>query len=110
MIKIYGSKFCPNCEHAKLNFDHYNVPYEYIDINESLKNLKEFLHIRDTNKMYDKIKEEGLIGIPTMVVDDNSPTFDWCTILKDKGATVILDLEDCKKEEKKVCSLKDRNC
>lgn len=42
MIKIYGSKFCPNCEHAKKNFDYYNIPYEYIDINESLKNLKLF--------------------------------------------------------------------
>ncbi len=108
MIKIYGSKFCPNCEHAKKNFDYYNIPYEYIDINESLKNLKAFLYIRDHNKLYDSVKENNLIGIPTIVVDDNAPTFDWCTILHEAGATVILEPDDT--EIKKVCSLKDKNC
>ncbi len=108
MIKIYGSKLCPNCEHAKLNFDYYHIPYEYIDINESLKNLKEFLYIRDNNPMYDEIKKKNLIGIPTIALDNDSYTFDWCTILKDAGATVILDLDT--KEVKKTCSLKDKNC
>ena len=81
MITIYGSEMCPNCIECKRNFDFYKIPYKYIDINQSLKNLKDFLVYRD-----------------------NLPT--WESYLKDQGYKV-LDLND---EEKSSCSLKNKNC
>jgi glutaredoxin-related protein len=32
--------------------------------------MKRFLKIRDTNPLYVPVKEEGRIGIPTVVIDD----------------------------------------
>jgi glutaredoxin-related protein len=45
--------------------------------------MKRFLKIRDTNPLYIPVKEEGRIGIPTIVIDDE----------------VMLDLDDEKIEE-----------
>ncbi len=41
--------------------------YEYVDINESLENLKEFLLIRDTYEGFETVTEEKQIGIPCMI-------------------------------------------
>lgn len=32
--------------------------------------MKRFLKIRDTNPIYDSVKEKGGIGIPTLIIDD----------------------------------------
>jgi glutaredoxin-related protein len=50
MLKVYGSKNCPDCRNLKLNFIKYGIEFEKIEILDSLKNLKEFLHYRDNNK------------------------------------------------------------
>ena len=42
MFKVYGSEMCPDCNNCKKNFDTYEVPYTFIDINASLGNLKQF--------------------------------------------------------------------
>ncbi|MDO5725825.1 MAG: glutaredoxin [Tissierellia bacterium] len=57
-----------------------NIEFEYIDILESLPNLKKFLHIRDNSKKFDEVKKNGRIGIPCLLVEG----------IKD----VFLDVED----------------
>ena len=37
MIKVYGSKFCPDCVNCELNFRTYGIEFEYFDINEGLR-------------------------------------------------------------------------
>ncbi|MFZ5354367.1 MAG: hypothetical protein ACOZCL_16820 [Bacillota bacterium] len=32
--------------------------------------MKRFLKIRDTNPMYDEVRQRGAIGLPTILVDD----------------------------------------
>ncbi len=103
MLKIFGSKMCPDCEMAKKNFDHYDINYEYIDINENLKNLKEFLRIRDSSPLFDEAKENGTIGIPVLI-DNDEITLDWECYLKSKGFTPI------KEEKKTFCSLDGKGC
>ena len=53
------------------------VAYEYLDFSENLKNLKEFLAIRDGNNLFDSIRQDGKIGIPCIVREDGSVTLDW---------------------------------
>ena len=48
MFRIYGSPQCPDCRECKANFDANKVAYKYVDINESMANLKAFLKLRDT--------------------------------------------------------------
>lgn len=106
MITIYGSEMCPNCIECKRNFDFYKIPYKYIDINQSLKNLKDFLVYRDNLPIYDECKRNHRIGIPTLVKDNGEAFLTWESYLKDQGYKV-LDLND---EEKSSCSLKNKNC
>ncbi len=77
MMKIYGSMLCPDCVKCREELDATGVAYEYLDFSENLKNLKEFLAIRDGNTLFDSIRQDGKIGIPCIVREDGSVTLDW---------------------------------
>lgn len=68
MIKIYGMDTCPDCSYL---FDQIKGgEFEYINIGEHVKNLKEFLAIRDNNPLFDDCREKGSAGIPCFVFED----------------------------------------
>lgn len=71
MPKVYGSMLCPDCVEAKEYFEKVNYKYEFVNITESMKNLKEFLALRDNRKEFEEVKKLGYIGIPTILTDDN---------------------------------------
>lgn len=77
MIKIYGSMLCKDCVQCREELDRWGVAYAYLDFSDSLLNLKEFLIARDREPMFSQVKEEGGIGIPLIVCEDGSFTFDW---------------------------------
>ena len=74
---IYGSMLCPDCVECRKDLDAAGVTYEYRDFAENLKNLKEFLKIRDENPLFAEIKQEGKIGIPCIIREDGSISFEW---------------------------------
>ena len=77
MLKIYGSKLCPDCVECCQQLAAANVPFEYCDCAESLKFLKEFLKLRDENPIFAEVRAEGKIGIPCIIRDDGTLTLDW---------------------------------
>lgn len=77
MIKIYGSMLCPDCVQCRRELDDAGVAYEYLDFSENLKNLKEFLGIRDGNPVFDPIRADGKIGIPCILREDGTVSLDW---------------------------------
>ncbi len=103
MIKVYGSKLCPDCESLKMNLDHYHIEYEYLDVCENLKYLKEFLSIRDSSPLYDEVKKNNSIGIPT-IIDGDKIYLDWEAYLSNKGYQAI------KEEKITFCSLDEKGC
>ncbi|MEE1037437.1 MAG: glutaredoxin [Oscillospiraceae bacterium] len=76
MLKIYGSMLCPDCVQCREDLDKAGVEYEYLDFSENLKNLKEFLLLRE-GSLFDAIRAEGKIGIPCIQREDGSVTLDW---------------------------------
>ncbi|SFG85355.1 Glutaredoxin-related protein [Lachnospiraceae bacterium C7] len=105
MITVYGSPMCPDCVACKENFDKYKVEYEYIDINENLKNLKKFLKYRDSEPVFDRLKAIGDIGIPACI-DENGKVFtDWEGYLKEQGYEVI-EVET----QGQSCSIDGKGC
>ena len=77
MLKIYGSMQCPDCVKCREDLDKAGVSYEYLDFSESLRSLKEFLTLRDTDPVFAPIRAEGKIGIPCIVREDGSLTLSW---------------------------------
>lgn len=76
MLKIYGSMLCPDCVQCREDLDKAGVEYEYLDFSENLKNLKEFLLLRE-GSLFDAIRAEGKIGIPCIQREDGSVTLYW---------------------------------
>ena len=77
MIRIYGSMLCPDCVQCREDLDRAEVEYEYLDFSENLRNLKEFLKIRDENALFASVRSDGKIGIPRIVRSDGSVTLSW---------------------------------
>jgi len=81
MMKIYGSMLCPDCVKCREDLDKANVKYEYLDFSDNLKNLKEFLLLRE-NDIFEEIRKEGKIGIPCIQREDGSLTLDWAEFIQ----------------------------
>lgn len=77
MLKIYGSMLCPDCVECREDLDKAGVEYEYLDFSENLRNLKEFLKIRDDSALFDEVRERGSIGIPCIVEEDGTVCLEW---------------------------------
>ena len=64
-IKVYGNEQCPDCSALKKELSDKEIKFEFINIIESLENLKKFLHFRDN---YEDIFN-GKLGIPLIVLE-----------------------------------------
>ena len=80
-MKIYGTVLCGDCRDCKNDLDEAGIDYNFLDITQELQNLKEFLKIRDTNPLFQEVKENGGIGIPCIIKDDGEVTLDWKELL-----------------------------
>ena len=89
MLKIYGSDLCPDCIECKYNLDRNNIEYENKDITRNLKDLKEFLKLRDKDRAFDDARDNGYIGIPALVADDEKLTLDWESFFTGQGIEVV---------------------
>ena len=76
MLKIFGSPHCPDCVICAEELDAAGVPYVYMDITGNLMFLKKFLKLREAEE-FAAIRERGQIGIPCILREDESITFDW---------------------------------
>lgn len=73
MIKIYGMSTCPDCIYVEEQVKG-NDKYEVIDIGAHVRNLKEFLRLRDKSPVFDAMKRIGAVGIPCFVLEDGTVT------------------------------------
>ena len=67
MIKIYGMSTCPDCTYVEKQVEG-NSNYEIIDIGRHVRNLKEFLKLRDSHPAFAAAKRLGIVGIPCVVL------------------------------------------
>ena len=71
MTKVYVMESCPDCTLVKQLYMN-NPEYEFVDIGQQARSLKEFIVLRDTHTAFAKVREHGNIGIPCFVKDDGS--------------------------------------
>ena len=67
MIKIYGMSTCPDCTYVEKQVEG-NSNYEIINIGRHVRNLKEFLKLRDSHPAFAAAKRLGIVGIPCFVL------------------------------------------
>lgn len=73
MIKIYVMDTCPDCTYVEEQVKGDNR-YEIIDIGHHVRNLKEFLKLRDNSPVFDEARRYGAAGIPCFVLEDGTIT------------------------------------
>jgi len=99
MIKMYVMHTCPDCEYVEKQVVN-NPNFEVIDIGKHVRNLKQFIKLRDTNPAFDEAKAVDDLGIPCYVLEDGTVTL----YSKDVG------LEPRPQEEGPACSIDGRGC
>ncbi len=73
MIKMYVMKTCPYCEYVERQVVD-KPKFKVIDIGAHVRNLKEFLQLRDTRLEFAEGKAEGDVCVPCYVREDGSIT------------------------------------
>lgn len=77
-VELFVSDKCPHCkpfiEDKEANPEKYEG-IDFVNINESMPNLKRFLKYRDTLSAYDIVKESGSVGVPSKVTDESEVEF-----------------------------------
>ncbi len=74
MIKIYVMSTCPDCTEVKRAAAG-DARFRLVDIGEHVRNLKEFLRLRDVHPKFEVARRRGLVGIPVFVKEDGTVTF-----------------------------------
>jgi glutaredoxin-related protein len=82
ILKVYGANNCEDTYEAVEKLKKMSVKFEFFDFCESSANLRAFLNMRDKEPIFDKVKEEGVIGIPCFVKPDGEITLDFDEALK----------------------------
>ena len=84
-MKFYGSLNCDDCRAAAERLKEAGVEYDFIDINVSVDNLKEFLSLREREDKFIDKRKCGEIGIPCYLLNDNTVTFDTDRVIRPPG-------------------------
>ncbi|MCX3066033.1 glutaredoxin [Cetobacterium somerae] len=69
-IIVIGSHLCPDTIYALCKLKENNVDFDFKDISSSFPALKEYLNIRETNPIYEEVKNKGGLGIPCFLKDE----------------------------------------
>lgn len=97
MIKVFVMQSCPDCARVEKEIAQ-NPRFELIDIGQDVKNLKQFLALRDSDPIFASIKKQGSVGIPCFVKEDGTITFspsDFQLFEAKEGASCSLDGKGC---------------
>ncbi len=95
MIKVYGSRMCRESCQLQEYLDACEIRYQFIDINDNLRNLKRFLRMRDTLDIFENCRSIGDIGVPLLIPDDGEPTLKWQRWLQNQGYQVDGEDRQC---------------
>lgn len=83
---LYYSSLCPDTIPFKKAMSELGIGARKVNITESMRNLKEFLFIRDTEEVFMPRKEKGMIGIPCLVTEDGEFIFEVARLVEKFGA------------------------
>lgn len=82
---VYGTNACPDCVEAIQKLDEKKADYAYLEFSNNMPNLKRFLKLRDTEAIFDAVKEQGKVGVPCFKLEDGTLTLDLEEVLDKIG-------------------------
>ncbi|MCQ9209762.1 glutaredoxin [Granulicatella seriolae] len=89
-VRVFYSSLCPDTGPFFAELERLTIPVEGIDITESMRNLKQFLAVRDHETAFVTRKELGMVGVPCLVTTDDDYIFEVAD-LADYAAKISLE-------------------
>lgn len=80
-LVVYGTLNCPDTVEALEAYKARGIDVDFRNIDKDTKTLKEFLALRDTESIFDPVREKHMIGVPCVIKEDGSLTLDWEEVL-----------------------------
>ncbi|MBN6709780.1 hypothetical protein JFL47_00795 [Haemophilus haemoglobinophilus] len=68
---LFFANLCPDTPPFVAELERLKVDYESVEIMSSMANFKRFLKLRDNHPAFEQAKQNGYIGIPALVCDNN---------------------------------------
>ena len=81
-VVMYGTKVCPDCVEAEEILKEKGIQYLYMEFSDNIGYLKRFLTLRDTNPIFDEVKENHWVGVPCFQFQDGSLSLDIDEVVK----------------------------
>ena len=81
-VVMYGTKACPDCVEAEEILKEKGIQYLYMEYSDNIGYLKRFLTLRDTNPIFDEVKENHWVGVPCFQFQDGSLSLDIDEVVK----------------------------
>lgn len=81
-VTVIGSHLCEDTRNTLEILKGKDVEIEFFNLSEDLSALKKYLHYRETENMYEEIRKNGGIGIPLLVLEDGTKTFNVNEVLE----------------------------
>lgn len=101
MIKVYGLPSCPYCDYVYEQIKDKKEEFEYINIGAHIRNMSQFIRLRDTSPAFDHSKEIGDVGIPAFVFPDGHISLDPADAgLIEYGSEAACSIDDHKSGKK----------
>lgn len=97
LVKVFVMETCPDCTQVKAQLRD-NPQFQLIDIGEHVRNLKEFIRLRDHSAAFDAAKAKGALGIPCFLLPDGTVRFSMDDVVIEEtpdGAACSLDGSGC---------------
>lgn len=82
---LYYSSLCPDTIPFKKTMSELGIGAREVNITENMRNLKEFLLLRDTEGVFRPRKEKGMVGIPCLVTEDGEFIFEVARLVEKFG-------------------------
>lgn len=77
VVAMVGTHLCKACRAKLETIREEGLPVEFHDIVENLNDTRLYLKIREGHpEIYDKVREEGRVGIPVFILPDGTVTGD----------------------------------
>ena len=73
-IRLMGSHLCQDTLYALMKLKDQGVKIEFCNISTNFPALKEFMTLRETDPIFEPVKERGGLGMPLFVLKDGIRT------------------------------------
>lgn len=80
-VTVIGSHLCPDTLYALNKLVENKADISFKNLSASLPDLKVYLAARESEKMYEEIRQNGGIGIPLFELEDGTKTMDLEEVL-----------------------------